>query len=109
MNLRQWQHAISSGEYLLKPRGEVQAKTKFQRDRLTEAVSIARMYLRGGVNSQDLGEALGRTDERAAQMIRLGIKTLLAEGWLRLAAVPVEADTNAKEHPSPSRCNRGRG
>jgi hypothetical protein len=69
--------------------GTVNAKSKFQCQRLTEAVSAARIYLGGEQSTAEIGALLGGvTAERAAQVIRLGIKTLMRLGWLQPAAVP---------------------
>ena len=100
MNLRQWQHAVRSGAYVLEIGGTLEADSEFQRARLTEAVSMARLYLCGDTNSRKIGQNLGLTDERIAQMIRLGIKTLLAENRLRPAKESAVEGKNAIERPS---------
>ena len=67
------------------PSGKVAASTEFQRQRLTEAVSAARFYLGSDSTVGKLARSLGMTGERAAQIIRLGIKYMVTVGWLKPA------------------------
>jgi hypothetical protein len=86
VNLRATKKAIRNGSWVLDDTAtwEVVAPSEFQRLRLTEAVSIARIYLEES-NAGEVAEALGRTAERAAQMVRTGIKYMVQVGWLRPA------------------------
>lgn len=82
---------------MLAPGGEIQGRTEFQRKRLVEAVTAARLYLEGEADTQVIARTLDRTPERAAQVVRLGISWMRREGWLR----PGEQEPSPK--PSPSR------
>jgi hypothetical protein len=85
MTLRQTWRAVHSGDWVLEPEGEIKAPSKFQKERITKAVTAARVYLEGSVKAKQIAKTLGVTDERAAQVLRLGIKTLRDLGWLRPA------------------------
>ena len=85
MTLRQTWRAVHSGEWVLDPEGEIKAPSKFQKERLTKAITAARVYLEGGVKAKQMARALQISDEAAAQILRLGIKTLRDLGWLRPA------------------------
>ena len=85
MTLRQTWRAVHSGEWVLDPEGEIKAPSKFQKERLTKAITAARVYLEGGVKAKQMAMALQISDEAAAQILRLGIKTLRDLGWLRPA------------------------
>lgn len=82
MNLRQTRRALRTGALVLEQNGEIKAKSEFQRKRLTEALSMAKIYLEG-TTVVELGEALGVTSERVAQVVRLGINYMTEAGWLR--------------------------
>ena len=70
--------------------GAVEAKTKFQVKKLTEAVSLSRMYLSGTMTAGELGHSLGVTSERVSQIVRLGIIYMREAGWLFPAVAKVE-------------------
>lgn len=87
MHLRGMRRALRSGDWVLVPEGKVTGGTEFQKTRLTEAVSAARIYLEGNGKVGDLAKTFGVTPERAAQVVRLGVKWMVQAGWLRLAEV----------------------
>ena len=98
--------AVRSGQWILTAGGGVvNAKSKFQRERLTEAATAARIYLEGNWNTAQMAMRLGGfTAERAAQIIRLGVKALIQEGQLQPAAVVAPTPTLCS---SPSGSGRG--
>ena len=85
MTLRQTWRAVNRGEWVLAPDGEIKAPSKFQKDRITKAVTAARVYLEGTIKAKEIAKTLQVTDERAAQVLRLGVKTMREMGWLRPA------------------------
>lgn len=85
MTLRQTWRAVHSGDWVLEPEGEIKAPSKFQKERILKAVTAARVYLSGNIKAKQMAKTLEVTDERAAQVLRLGIKTLRDLGWLRPA------------------------
>ena len=99
MNLRQARRAFR----LIGKRIEivpVVAKSEFQKKRITESISLAKMYLEGDDTIGQMASLLGVTQERVAQVVRLGIKYLAGSG--RLQAGPCSK-------PSSSSTTRGRG
>jgi hypothetical protein len=95
--------AVNRGEWVLAEEpGQIDAASEFQRKRLTKAVTAARVYLRGGILAKPMGQALGVTEERASQIVRLGIQYLLEAGWLRPAAA---ASSPTSSDPGPDRCH----
>ncbi len=97
MNLRGIRRAVRSGVWVLEPAVTVEARSEFQRRRLTEAVTAARIYLEGEMETEEMGKSLGRTAERAAQIIRLGVNHMRAAGWLH-----PKTDADAAPTPGPS-------
>jgi hypothetical protein len=86
VTLVQTRNALRGGALILDP-GTVSAKSEFQRLRLAQAVTAAQIYLDGS-KALELAATLGVTPERAAQMVRLGIRHMRSAGWLRPAAPP---------------------
>ena len=103
LTLLQAKRLLCHGDWVLLPKGEITEGSKFQRQRLTEAVLLARIYLEDGRDTRTMGRAMGRTQERAAQMVRLGLKALQELGWLR----PV--DTSKPAGVQSRRPERGTG
>lgn len=99
MNLRQTKRALRGRELALDPTGPIQAATEFQRKRITEAVTAARLYLEGDVETKAMAQTRACTRQRAEQLVRLGVKWMKDSGWLRPAPAG-EAALNPK--PSPS-------
>jgi hypothetical protein len=83
MTLRQTRNAVRSGRWVLAEGPPIGAPTEFQRQRLQEAASAARLYLGKDVTVREMGTALGVSPERAAQLVRLGLTVLRQAGWLR--------------------------
>lgn len=77
------------------PIGEIQAKSKFQRRRITEGVIAAQMYLTG-LTPTIAQLPIGRTGERQAQITRLGVQYMLERGWLKKVDAPVEVHTGRR-------------
>jgi hypothetical protein len=84
VNLRAIRRAVKSGAWVFQP-GQVEAASAFQKKRLTEAIGMARMYLEGSLPVVVLAGSIGVTEERTAQIIRLGLKYSEEAGWLRPA------------------------
>ena len=88
--------------------GEVVAQSEFQKQRLTAAVTAAQVYL-SGTDVAEMGKGIGRTAERAAQLVRLGLSYMLEAGWLRPADRKAAAPAASRPRlrgPSPE-CDRG--
>lgn len=105
MILRQMKRAVRNGAWVLEPAGKVEARSEFQRGRLTEAVTAARLYLQAETTT-GMGQALGRTSERAAQIVRLGINYMTSVGWLHPVEGPVKPQSKLGRKPKVS--GRGR-
>src|SRR5438045_2179813 len=100
--------SIQSGAWILEvPDGAIEARTQFQRERLTKAVTAARLYLGGDVLARQIGGTLGVTEERASQVVRTGISFMQRAGWLR-PALPPEPESASRSLPPPSG-DRARG
>lgn len=67
---------------VLGPTGEITASSAFQQKRITEAVNVARLYLEGEATTEQVGKSLGITDERTAQIVRVGVDYMERAGWL---------------------------
>lgn len=99
MTVRATKKAVRSGKWVLGPAKEIVAKSPLRQQQLTEAVTMARIYLTdGSMTTGAMGAIIGRTEERASQIIRLGIKYMRESGWLYPAPGP------AAPHSSRSRC-----
>jgi hypothetical protein len=66
---------------VLKP-GIVSARTPFQARRLIQAVTAAQLYL-SGTDQKSIASTLQLSEERARQIIKLGIDYMMREGWLK--------------------------
>jgi hypothetical protein len=75
--------AVQCGDWILAPGEKVSAPTQFQFERLTAAVTLARIYLENGKTAEDIADGLSVTPERAAQILRLGISYMTRAAWLR--------------------------
>ena len=84
------------------PAGEIKARTKFQRERLTKAVTAARLYLEGGAATSQMAVTLGVTEERIAQMVRLGISYMQQSGWLQPEPEPEPESASRSSRRSSS-------
>lgn len=93
MTLRQLKKGVRAGQWELIEPGEIKALTPFQKRRITEAVSSARIYLQEPMTAEQLAKFTGVTRERGAQIIRLGVKYMQEAGWLRPVGV------SPKRHP----------
>lgn len=100
--------ALREGSWAIVPGVPISAPTEFQRQRLTEAVSAARLYLEGPLKTEEMATGLGRTPERAAQLVRLGIETMQQAGWLKPAGNPSGQAPTPTLSPSQPLCDRGR-
>ena len=85
MSLRAIKNGVARGELVIDQGVKVTARTEFQQKRLTAAVSAAQIYLSRGLKVEDIAGALRVTSERAAQIVRLGVKTMQQIGMLRPA------------------------
>ena len=103
MNMRNLRRAVVGKELSIVPTGPVEADTEFQARRLTYAVAVARLYLKGEADAGRIAKALGRTTERALQIIRSGVNYMESAGWLVPASAPW-----ASQEESP-KSGRGRG
>lgn len=100
VTLRKLKRFVREGDMVLEAPLEIRAATQVQRRRLTQATTAARIYLGDLVmKTDDLARTLGVTDERAAQIVRLGIRYLQESGQLHPMS---QAST-------PSLSDRGRG
>lgn len=99
MTLRKIKSELREGRLVLHPVDpkQVKAPTEFQRQRLIMAVTTARCYLENEIlTTQMIGKTLRVTDERAAQMVRLGVNYMKKVGWLVPVGPPPSHD------PDPS-------
>jgi hypothetical protein len=95
---------VRSGAWVLGPAREIKASSEFQRKRLAMAVTMARIYLRSERTSAQLAIHLDVTQERAAQIIRLGIEVMRREGWLApavLGPLPTQQTAQSISGPGP--------
>ncbi len=103
MTLRQIKRAVQAGAWTLGAGAPVEGTSEFQQKRLTAAVTAARIYLTGASDTKQMSNTLMVRPERAAQIIRLGIKHLTATGGLR------PADAAPPRQGPISLSDRGRG
>lgn len=98
MRLPEIRSAVRSGRYTVSPDGGVNVGSNFQRRRLTEAITAARIYLQGDMTTAEMAISLKVSAERMAQIVRLGVRWMLTEGSIR----PVEEQSPScgKEHPT---------
>lgn len=95
--------AVKSGALVIGPERKIEANTLAQLQRVTEAVTMARIYLTDdAMTTGAMGVLIGRTEERAAQIIRLGIKYMQEAGWLYSAQKTPLPPTSPKS--KRSRC-----
>jgi hypothetical protein len=92
--------AVQGGQWVLDPPGgQISGRTDFQRRRLTEAVTAARVYLSGSITAKSMGQAMGVTHQQASQVVRLGISYMQREEWLRPAP---KADSSSQSSLPPA-------
>ena len=72
---------IQSKAWAIREGLPVYAQTQARTERLTAAVTLARMYMEGDQTVAEISKGMGLTPERVAQIIRKGIKYMRENGW----------------------------
>ena len=101
MSLRQIRHALQNKKWVLEDDGAPITGTPFQRQRIARAMTVARLYLGTSFTVRQIARSLKVTDERAAQIVRLGIKSLEDSGRLRRAAASTSTSSAQSETKQP--------
>lgn len=81
--IRTLRRKLKAGEFVWCEHGPIQVRTKFQKKRITEATKIAKAYLDKDITTDEIAKMLGVFRQVAERTIRLGMRYMLDEGWIK--------------------------